>query len=104
MILAKSGEPKSLETRTLFSMKMKYIALTISLVAFAVGFSDAQENMLFWLGRPIGAIAMVAFFIGTLLEKEYAIYDQQNPVETANCVKSKTKPEQSVGVLAAAAR
>jgi hypothetical protein len=56
----------------------KKIALTISVIAFAIGFSDLRENLLFWLGRPVGAIALIAYFIFMLLEKEYAILDEQN--------------------------
>jgi hypothetical protein len=62
----------------------KIIALTISGLAFAIGFSDLQENMFFWLGRPVGAIALIAFFIFMLLEKEYALMDEQEHAMRAN--------------------
>lgn len=62
-------------------MKIKYIPLTISLLAFAIGFSDLQENIFFWLARPVGAIAFIVFFILFLLEEDYALFDES---EAAN--------------------
>ena len=62
-------------------MKVKNIALTISILGFVIGFSDLQENILFWLGRPVGAIAFIVYFIYMVLEREYAVLDQQNREE-----------------------
>jgi hypothetical protein len=59
-------------------MKIKNIALTISSIGFAIGFSDAGESTFWYMGRPIGAIFFIVFFIFMLLEKEYAILDEQN--------------------------
>ena len=63
--------------------KAKNIALAISLIAFAIGFSDFRENMFFWMGRPVGAIAFIIFFIFALLEKEYALLDEQERTKFA---------------------
>ena len=58
-------------------MKVKNIALTISILGFAIGFSELQENVLFWMGRPVGAIAFIVYFIFMVLEKEGAVLDRQ---------------------------
>lgn len=58
-------------------MKLKNILLTLSLVAFAIGFSDFQENMFFWSGRPVGAILFGLYMIFMVLEKPSALFDQQ---------------------------
>ena len=55
----------------------KYLALTISILGFVIGFSDLQENIYFWLGRPVGAICFGIFFIFTVLEKEFALFDEE---------------------------
>jgi hypothetical protein len=57
--------------------KIKNIALTISLVAFAVGFSDAGESMFWYMGRPMGAILFGVFLIFMVLEKESLLLDDQ---------------------------
>ena len=62
-------------------MKFKNIDLTISLIAFAIGFSDFQENMVLWLSRPVGAILLIVYFIFNLLEKESALLDEQERVK-----------------------
>jgi len=58
----------------------KKVALTVSVIAFAIGFSDLRENIVFWMGLPVGAIAFIVFFIFMLLEKEYALLDEQDRV------------------------
>lgn len=58
-------------------MSIKNIALAISIFGFVIGFSEIQENMFFWLGKPVGAIAFILYFICMVLEKEYAIMDTQ---------------------------
>lgn len=62
-------------------MKVKYIALTVSLLSFALGFSDLQENMFFELMRPVGAIAFIVFFIFAILGREFSILDQQEALK-----------------------
>ncbi|MBA4147856.1 MAG: hypothetical protein H0X66_07040 [Verrucomicrobia bacterium] len=66
-------------------MKLRNTLLVISLIGFAVGFSDIQDNMLFWLGRPIGAIFAIVYFLFVFLEKPFAGYDaeQLRPVSNA---------------------
>ena len=74
-------------------MKIKNVALVLSLVAFAVGFSDAQENIWFYAGRPVGAILFAIFMVFAALEKVTAEYDQEHePLsssKTAEQVKTK---------------
>ncbi len=59
-------------------MKTKNIFLTLSLVAFVVGFSDPGESALWSVGLPVGAILFCLFMIFNLLEKETALLDDQN--------------------------
>jgi hypothetical protein len=59
-------------------MKWKNIFLSASLVEFAIGFSDAQPNVFFYLGRPLGAIFFWLFLLCVFLEKEVALFDEQN--------------------------
>ncbi len=74
-------------------MKLKNLALVLSLVAFAVGFTDAQENVWFYAARPVGAILFMFFMVFTALEKVTAEYDQEHPQlsssKTAEQVKTK---------------
>ena len=67
--------------------KVKNFALAISIFAFAIGFSDLQENMFFWMGLPVGAVAFIVFFLFMLLEKEYAILDEQERLKFADLKK-----------------
>ena len=55
-------------------MNVKNIALVTSLAGFAVGFSDLQENIFFWMGRPVGAIAFIVFLTFALLESETTVH------------------------------
>ena len=52
------------------------IFLTVAIVAFVIGFSALAENMFFYMGRPVGAISFVLFMIFRFLQKETALYDQ----------------------------
>jgi hypothetical protein len=58
--------------------KWKYIFLTLSLVEFAIGFSEFRPNTFFYLGRPLGAILFGLFLIAQMLEKESILLDEQN--------------------------
>ena len=84
-------------------MKTKYLLLTVSLLSFAIGFSDLQENIIFWLGRPVGAIAMIAYFILVLLEKEYALFDEGDGAKVKGLPEArranKVRPESGKAVL-----
>jgi len=62
-------------------MKLKNILLAISLLGFAIAFSNFGEASV-WadalaLGLPIGTILLGLFLIFTVLEKESALYDEQ---------------------------
>lgn len=57
--------------------KVKNIALAISLIAFAIGFSDGGESMFWYMGRPVGAILFAVYMIFMVLEKETALLDEQ---------------------------
>jgi uncharacterized membrane protein YtjA (UPF0391 family) len=72
----------------------KYIFLTVSLIAFAIGFSDAQATTLFDLGRPVGAILFGLFLIVQVFEKESALLDEQMAAEAAQ---RRNLPDQKSG-------
>ena len=59
-------------------MKPKYIFLTLSLVELTIGLSNARQNVFFYLGFPVGAILFGLFLIAQVMEKESALYDEQN--------------------------
>jgi hypothetical protein len=59
-------------------LKWNYVFLAISLTGFAIAFVDRQPTMLSYLSLPIGAIVFGLFFVATVLEKESALYDEQN--------------------------
>lgn len=63
-------------------MKLKNIILTLSLAAFAVGFSDLRENAIFWLGRPVGALLFGIYMILLVLEGATDLYDKQEAQKT----------------------
>jgi hypothetical protein len=58
--------------------RLKYILLTLALVEFAIGFSNLQPTIIFYLGLPLGAIFFGLYLIAQLLEKESALLDEQN--------------------------
>jgi hypothetical protein len=68
--------------------KVKNIALTISLVAFAIGFSDGGESIFWYMGRPVGAILFAVFMIFTVLEKESLLLDKQRVAANKDIGKS----------------
>jgi hypothetical protein len=53
--------------------KTTKILLAISLTAFALGFTD----ILWGFGKPIGAIFFGGFLIFKVLEKEMALFDEE---------------------------
>ena len=57
--------------------KMKNIALAVAIISFVVGFSDLQENILFWVARPVSAIFAIIYFLFVLLEKPFIEHDQE---------------------------
>jgi len=59
-------------------MKPKYIFLTLSLIELTIGLSNARQNIFFYLGLPVGAILFGLFLIAQVMEKESALYDEQN--------------------------
>jgi hypothetical protein len=59
-------------------LKGKHILLVLALIALAVGFLDARGNIIFYLGPPVGVALFGLFLIAQVLEKESALYDEQN--------------------------
>ena len=58
-------------------IRAKKIFLITSLIAFGIGFSEAQENVFFWMGRPLGAILFGLFLVFHILEKESLLFEEQ---------------------------
>ena len=54
--------------------KTTKILLAISLTGFAVGFT----NILWGVGTPVGAVFLGLFMIFKILEKETALFDEEN--------------------------
>ncbi len=57
------------------NFKAQHYLFALALVFLAIGFSDAQENAFFYLGRPVGAILLGVAMILTVLSKEMETYD-----------------------------
>jgi hypothetical protein len=64
-------------------MKIKNILLALSLATFAIGFSDLQENLFFWMGRPVGALLFGIYMIFIVLEDATNLYDRQETEKSA---------------------
>lgn len=60
------------------------ILLTISVSAFALGFTKT----LWGIGAPIGAILFGLFMISKMLEKETALYDQEQKLRLAEGIRA----------------
>ena len=74
---------------------MKYlpkIFLTVAIVAFVIGSSELAENMFFYMGRPVGAIFFVLFMIFQFLDKETALYDEQQKAAMATAPATNSRP------------
>jgi hypothetical protein len=59
-------------------LKWKHIFLTLSLIELAIGLSNARQNAFFYLGLPVGAALFGLFLIAQIMEKESALYNEQN--------------------------
>ena len=59
-------------------LKWKHVFLVLGLIELAVGFSDARPTPFFYLGRPVGMVLLGLFLITMFMEKESALYDEQN--------------------------
>lgn len=73
-------------------LKWKYAFLSLSLVEFAIGISNARANVFFYLGLPLGAILFGLFLIFQLMEKESALYDEQRRVPEPARLAARTAP------------
>jgi len=81
--------------------KTTKILLTISLIAFAIGCTD----FFFGVGKPVGAIFFGLFLISKLLEKEVALYHQEERERFERAqrfvVSKKSKSSEAPGVHSA---
>jgi hypothetical protein len=56
----------------------KYSFLVLAVIALAAGFINAQTSFWIYLGLPVGTILFGLFLVTRVLEKEWALYDEQN--------------------------
>jgi hypothetical protein len=75
-------------------MKPKHIFLTLSLIELTIGLSNARQNTFFYLGLPVGAILFGLFMITQVLEKESALYDEQNRTAELARKSREVRPQQ----------
>jgi hypothetical protein len=68
------------------------ILLACSLAAFALGFTDILWSM----GRPVGAILFGLFLISKVLEKETALYDQEQRLRLAEATRVSRQAQETV--------
>ena len=68
-------------------MKWKYFFLTLALAEFALGFSNARPDVLFYLALPLG---VVLFLICAVLELESALFVE--PPRAELLVRSTARP------------
>ena len=73
--------------------KLKYILLALSIIEMGIGFSNAQANMFFYLGAPLGVVFFGLFLITTIFEKEFALSDGQHDSQLAAVPISANAPE-----------
>ena len=100
---AKSVESRKGDWMNVHRMKnMKNIALAVTIISFAIGFSDLQENVLFWVGRPTGAIFAIVYFLFVVLEKPFAEFDKENQTPKSAAPKHFTKERTSPALTTAA--
>lgn len=81
MLLAKSAKPAAPIFDDDYGMKrmnVKYTLLAGSLISFAASACGVSPDLISNLGMPLGLIFFGLFLIVLVLEKEMALYDQEN--------------------------
>ena len=63
--------------QTMPMIRSKFVFLTLSLVALAIGFCNVGQNVFVYLGLPVGAILFGLFMIFQVLEKESTLFEEQ---------------------------
>lgn len=81
--------------------KMKNIALAVAIISFVVGFSDLQENILFWVARPVSAIFAIIYFLFVLLEKPFIEHDQETGSKKTSEAKRSARGKDTSGLTTA---
>jgi hypothetical protein len=59
-------------------IRWKYVLLTLSLAGIAITACDRQPTTVSYLALPLSAILFELFLIFSILEKESALFDEQN--------------------------
>jgi hypothetical protein len=74
-------------------IKWKYLFLTLSLTGITLGLAAPVSNEFFNFGLPLGATFFGLFMIFQFLQKESALYDeQQRAAVSAHTVQTTGKP------------
>jgi hypothetical protein len=76
-------------------MKLKHLLLGVSLTAFAIGFADVGTASQWGLARPLGAVFFILCLIVMLLEKEMALYDEEQLRNRAQYEDAAAKPSET---------
>lgn len=59
-------------------LRWKYVFLTASLISLAIAVLDHEPSRISYLSLPVGTILFGLFLIWNVLEKESALFDEQN--------------------------
>lgn len=81
------------------NIKLKNVFLTISLTGLALTICDRQPTVLSYMFLPVSAILFGLFMIWTVLEKESALFDEQNRDEEPAVKRMRPERSQSTDVL-----
>ena len=73
--------------------KTSKISLAVSIIAFALGFTDAGSNFGWGILKPISAVAFMVFFLTNLMAKEVAIYDAEERVKRKELDRGENKSD-----------
>jgi hypothetical protein len=71
---------------------LKKFLFSLSIVAFAIGAADFSEAPQWGVGLPLGAVLLALSFIVMVLEKEMALYDDQESRKPTSPKPTPAKP------------
>ena len=60
------------------------ILLAAAIISFVIGSSGLGDNWMLYIGRPVGAILFIVFMISRFLQKEVALYDEEQQAKLAS--------------------
>lgn len=78
------------------------IFFTAAIVSFVIGSSGLGDDWMLYVGRPVGAILFVLFMIFQFLQKEVALYDEEQQAKLASLKRLSRTSEQRPSPTSAA--